>query len=48
MEVRENGVYQFKNLIGFIAFRQIAPGLLIIDWDLDNLNGLEFTKNPRG
>ena len=32
---------------GLKAFQQIGPDLLIIDWDLDNLNGLEFTKMIR-
>lgn len=32
---------------GLKAFRQIHPDLLIIDWDLDNLDGLEFTRQIR-
>lgn len=32
---------------GLAAFRQTGPDLLIIDWDLHNLDGLEFTKKIR-
>ncbi len=32
---------------GIKAFKQLAPDLMIIDWDLANLDGIEFTKQIR-
>jgi DNA-binding response OmpR family regulator len=29
------------------AFRKNKPDLLIVDWDLDSINGIEFTKTVR-
>ena len=29
------------------AFRQCKPDLMIVDWDLDNINGIEFTATIR-
>lgn len=32
---------------GLRSFREYNPDLIIIDWDLDNLDGLTFTKSVR-
>lgn len=32
---------------GLLAFRKAAPDLIIIDWDLANLDGLAFTRQIR-
>ena len=32
---------------GLKAFRTSKPDLMIIDWDLDSINGIEFTKSIR-
>ena len=32
---------------GLRAFRQNTPDLLIVDWDLDTIDGLEFTRRIR-
>ena len=32
---------------GFETFIEQNPDLLIVDWDLDSIDGLEFTKNVR-
>lgn len=32
---------------GLLAFRKTAPDLIIIDWDLANLDGLAFTRQIR-
>lgn len=29
---------------GIKAFREFEPDIIIIDWDLDNLDGMEFTR----
>ena len=32
---------------GLKAFKESKPDLMIIDWDLDDINGIEFTKTIR-
>jgi two-component system, chemotaxis family, chemotaxis protein CheY len=32
---------------GLRAFERYAPDLLIIDWDLDSIDGIDFTKSVR-
>ncbi|MBI3441513.1 MAG: response regulator [Proteobacteria bacterium] len=33
---------------GLRAFEEYSPDIMIIDWDLDNIDGLSFTKAVRG
>ncbi len=47
-------LFGVKNIIsctdgktGLAAFKKGKPDLLIIDWDLDSINGIEFTKTIR-
>lgn len=47
-------LFGIKNIIarvdgerGLEAFKQHNPDLMIVDWDLDNLDGIEFTKMAR-
>lgn len=47
-------IFGVKNIIartdgksGLEAFRKEKPDLLIVDWDLDSINGIEFTKTVR-
>lgn len=43
----QNVITRTDGKSGIEAFHEYTPDLLIVDWDLESINGLEFTKTIR-